>query len=86
MSMIFDGFPTRDKAEEFVKDIHAEFGLGGLVFDDMESAMEHDVFPFELNPTIVHIDRPDMDDDNAREIEKRVEGRVTQFGGVFAGT
>jgi hypothetical protein len=86
MSLIFDRFPTREKAEEFVKDIHTEFGLDGQIFDDVATAMEHDIFPYELDPTIVHIDRPDMDDDNAFEIEKRVEERVTQFGGVFAGT
>jgi hypothetical protein len=86
MSLIFDGFPSKEKAEAFVSNIREKFGLNGLVFDDVETAMEHDVFPYELNVPIVHIDRPDMYRDDALKIERRIQQSVKQFGGVFAGT
>jgi hypothetical protein len=81
MSLIFDRFPSRDKAEGFVAEIQKRFGLAGLVFDDEESAFEHDPFPYSLEAPIVHIDRSDD-----YEIERAVEERVTSFGGGFAGT
>jgi hypothetical protein len=81
MSLIFDRFPSRDKAESFVAEIQKRFGLAGLVFDDEESAFEHDPFPYSLEAPIVHIDRSDD-----YEIERAVEERVTSFGGGFAGT
>ena len=93
MSLIFDRFPSRDKAESFVAVIQKEFNLAGQIFDDSDSAQEHDPFPWVLDPPVVHIDRPDIKMDDIDEeiahniaIEEAVEDRVTDFGGTFAGT
>jgi hypothetical protein len=80
MSLIFDRFHSRDKAESFIAEIQKKFGLAGLVFDDEESAFEHDPFPYSLEAPIVHIDRSDL------EIEHTVKARVQVLGGEFAGT
>jgi hypothetical protein len=80
MSLIFGRFPSRDKADSFVATVQKEFGLAGHVFDDEESAFEHDWFPYSLEAPIVHIDRSEL------EIERAVEALVTFFGGEFAGT
>jgi hypothetical protein len=84
MSLIFDRFPSRAAATMFVAHVQNKFGLAGQIFDDQESAMAHDPFPWVLDPPIVHIDRPDLDD--ATEIEDTVAARVEFFGGTFAGT
>jgi hypothetical protein len=86
MSLIFDRFPSRDKAESFVAEIQRKFGLAGLVFDDEESAFEHDPFPYSLEAPIVYIDRPGIDHPDHYEIERAVEARVEAFRGEFAGT
>jgi hypothetical protein len=87
MSLIFDNFPSRSKAESFVAAIHQEFGLEGQVFDDEESAFENDWFPYRLYPPIVHIDRPEeLELEEQIRVEQRIEDRVTEFAGTFAGT
>jgi hypothetical protein len=86
VSLIFNKFPSRKAAELFVTAIQKDFGLDGQVFDDEESAFEHDMFPFRLKPPIVHIDRIDFDRPGHLEIQDQVIERVTDFRGEFAGT
>jgi len=76
MSLIFDRFPSRAHAAMFLADIEGSFDLAG--------AYEHDWFPYALDPPIVHIDRPRLDD--AVAIEEAIAARVWFFGGEFAGT
>ena len=80
MSMIFDGFKTRDDAEKFVKSIETRFGLEGTVYDTVEASDAADPFPFELRPPIAHIPRAE------EWTEKQIEQSAKPFGGVFAGT
>ncbi len=82
MSMIFDRFPTRARAEAFRAAVKAEFDLDGQVFDTDAAAQSHDPFPFRLEPPIVHVDRHD----DAAAVEERVIRLVAIFGGTFAGT
>jgi hypothetical protein len=84
MSLIFDRFPSRAHAAMLVADIEGSFGLAGQIFDDQDSAYEHDWFPYALDPPIVHIDRPRLDD--AVAIEEAIAARVWFFGGEFPGT
>jgi hypothetical protein len=90
MSMIFDQFANRQKAEDFVRAVKKDYGLEGQIFDNEEAAYEHDWFPFPLLPPIVHIDRPENFDrfsrDDCLRIETEVEGLGGLFGGTFAGT
>ena len=51
--------------------------------------MEHDPFPYKLDPPVVHIDRPGDDHlevEDILKIEEAVEAEVRAFGGTFAGT
>jgi hypothetical protein len=87
MSLIFDQFPSRQKAEEFVNAVKACFDLDGQVFDDEGTAQEHDLFPFPLYPPIVHIDRAEAEEVSSRlTLESKVRGLVHAFGGDYAGT
>jgi hypothetical protein len=79
MSQIFDRFPSREKAEAFVRLVKRDFGLDGQVFDDEEKAFEHDMFPFRLDPPIVHIDRVDIDRDDCLAVEKRSQSWCRSF-------
>jgi hypothetical protein len=81
VSMIFDRFSSRERAEAFRAAVMAEIGLEGQIFDTVTAAQEHDPFPGRLEPLIVHIDRSDD-----RDVEERVVQRATSFGGTFAGT
>jgi hypothetical protein len=85
MSLIFDRFPTRQQAENFVSAITSEFSLEGEVFADQETSNQADPFPFLLNAPIALISRP-MGNPNRLAIEQLIIKRVRRFGGVFAGT
>ena len=100
--LIFDRFPNEEKAREFMAAITKEFGLtahfarseDGYLFGEnqkinneapMRGALE--VFPFELKPPIVLIERPQaLQGRYNSELESRVGDRVWMFGGEYAGT
>ena len=87
MSMIFDGFKTREDAEKFVASIETRFGLSGAVYDTADASYAADPFPFELCPPIAHIDRASEESaDDEERIEEEVESVAKDFGGTFAGT
>jgi hypothetical protein len=89
MSLIFDRFPSRKKAENFAAFIEGKYGLKGQIFEDETAAMVHEPFPYKLDPSIVHIDRPGDDHlevEDILKIEEAVEAEVRAFGGTFAGT
>jgi hypothetical protein len=85
MSLIFDRFPSRQQAENFVAAITSEFNVEGEVFDDQETSNQADPFPFALNAPIALIDRP-VGNPKQAQIEGFIIKRVRRFGGVFAGT
>jgi hypothetical protein len=57
MSLIFDTFPAVEHARAFQAEVKKRFGLDGQVFEDAAAAQQHDPFPWEQVPPIVHIDR-----------------------------
>jgi hypothetical protein len=100
--LIFDRFPNEENAREFMAAITKEFGLtahfarseDGYLFRENQKANEEapmrgalEVFPFELKPPIVLIERPQASQGgNKSEIESKVGDRVRMFGGEYAGT
>lgn len=87
MSMIFDSFPDRDAAERFAAGVKRIHNREAVVFDTVAESDAHDVFPFDLTPPIVHVERlyPIWDEKNM-EAEQAIEQLVQEFGGEFAGT
>lgn len=95
--MIFDGFPTREQAEQFAKAAREipgfteGFQREAFIADDQDESNELDPFPFELDGFIVHVNRdmtfdaPDFSQ-NGYPGEKELKILVTQYGGSFAGT
>lgn len=75
--LIFDSFPTIDKANEFVFLVHQTFGLNPQIFDCQDESNQVDFFPFKLIAPIVLVERGKFD----WTIIAMVEG----FG-EFAGT
>ena len=86
MSMIFDGFASMEQAEAFVAAVKQQYGLDGQTFADEAEAMEHDPFPWRLDPPIVHVDRMPVDSHIASKVESAVGDYVGEFGSVYAGT
>jgi hypothetical protein len=87
MSMIFNGFDSMDTARKFVEAVRERFGLDGQTFSSAEAAHEHDRFPWEQEPPIAHIERPDWGWDHLDNgIEAAVHELVSEFGGEFLGT
>lgn len=101
--LIFDSFPSVEQAEAFrvaVRDTWPE--LQSWLYDSNAAAQERELFPGELEPPIVHVERPWSGDDDAieyarsqgfandaqtaAEIESEIEELVDDFGGEFAGT
>jgi hypothetical protein len=82
--LIFDRFPSRELAEEFVAAVKEAFGLKGWVYDEQETACQTDVFPWKLDPPIVHVERC-WDREDRSDLEWKVRDFVDYFGGTFAG-
>ena len=87
--MIFDQFPSRKQAEAFAAYVKAEFRKDAQVFDSQKESNKVDIFPFQLFPPIVLVERYDDEDDDwmtkARK-EEKIHKLVEQFEGTFAGT
>lgn len=85
--LIFDSFPTKQHAESFAKSVKDEFKLEATVYDSQEESNKVDIFPFELCPPIVLVERTLLaTDENGKNIERKVEATVSRFKGAFAGT
>lgn len=78
--MIFDGFPSMERALAFARIVPSHFGLTARVFEDQESSDASDPIPVTLNPPIVQVERSDP------ETEASVAALAVEFDGVFAGT
>jgi hypothetical protein len=63
---------------------HTAFGLKGWVYDEQETACQTDVFPWKLDPPIVHVERC-WDREDRSDLEWKVRDFVDYFGGTFAG-
>lgn len=78
--LIFDQFPSREKAEPFVAAVRRDYGLKGYVYDSQEESDATDYFPFLLTGIIVHIQR------TLDSRENYIINEVGSYGGSWAGT
>jgi hypothetical protein len=98
MSLIFDNFKSRERAEEFAADVRLTFRRRTDVHDTQEEMVGaaghnpfkkakdgklHDYFPYKLNPPIVLVERLDNEPPGT---ESRIIDLVVKYGGEFAGT
>lgn len=81
--LIFDRFPSKEKAKAFSEQVYRKTGRKTILCDSQEESDAHDPFPFQLEPPIVLVER---DSDTGPQFETKIERGVTAFGGVFAGT
>lgn len=81
--LIFDSFPDEDMAEDFASHVMESFGLDAIVCYSVEEANEHDIFPFNLYPPIVMVERPGFAE---VALEDEIKEHVLDFDGQFAGT
>jgi hypothetical protein len=80
---IFHRFPTREKADEFAAAITEQYNRKTFVYYSSQAESDAtDVFPFRLDPPIVHVDNFELRDPERDAIRDSVE----KFGGEFAGT
>ena len=92
MALIFDQFPTQERAEAFVAAVKERHELRGSVYESQDEMNEAfvsveaaegrivDVFPFQLDGLVALIERDEFAD------ERAIEASVAEFGGRFAGT
>jgi hypothetical protein len=79
--LIFDRFPSDERAREFVAHIEATFDRKAWVFSTQDESDASDPFPFVLEGPIVHVER--FEDYSA---EDSIIASVRSFDGSFAGT
>jgi hypothetical protein len=92
--LFFDEFPTAARAEEFARAAAERFGRKTAVWDDQdamsdacvawvrgESDVLADIFPWELVPPIVLVER-----NASLDGEREIKGFAKQYGGTYAGT
>jgi hypothetical protein len=73
--LIFDGFPSREKADAFVKSVTERERLLATVYATRDESNKVDPFPHKLTPPIVLIEHCDA------IIEERLTNRAQDFGG-----
>lgn len=78
--LIFDRFKDKEQAKNFAAAVSSKFKLKCHVCDSHEEANKIDVFPFELDPPIVLVERA------SEKTESGVTNLAKEFGGTFAGT
>lgn len=79
--LIFDRFPSAERARAFAAHVETEFSHETWVFDNADDANASDPFPFALTGTIVHVERLEDYRD-----EEHIIASVRAFDGSFAGT
>ena len=80
--MIFDRFPTKEDAKAFAEKVTATYGREATVYDSQEESNKVDIFPFQLDPPIVLVER----DYENFTFESEIEMLVKDYKGIFAGT
>lgn len=78
--LIFDSFPSKAKALEFVQFVRDKFTLSPTLCETRREFNRIDTFPSELVMPVVVIERQTQD------IETQIELAVLDFDGTFAGT
>jgi hypothetical protein len=79
--LVFDRFPTRERAEAFASAVTERFSKRATVHDTEEEAMRVDLYIWGMEPWIVLVER----DDEFRDEDEIVE-LVRAFGGTYEGT
>lgn len=87
MSLIFDQFPTMERAEAFVAEAKRRFDLGGEVFATNAEAYADDARAWVCEPPIAYIDRAsdDLPIVYAVALEESVEALGVEYGGTYTG-
>jgi hypothetical protein len=80
--LIFDGFPSRVKAEAYATCVTDKYKRSATVYDTQEQSDAVDPFPFRLVSPIVLVERHEIGDEQEQQIEEMVQN----FDGRFAGT
>lgn len=78
--LIFDQFTDSDQADQFAIRVRDTYGLTTRVCNSREAFDKCEIFPFELQPPIVLVERCDD------KLESEIESMVDEFHGKFAGT
>jgi len=78
--LIFDKFADMNQAQAFATAVGKQLKLKTHVCKSQEESNKLDIFPFELHPPIVLVDRAD------EKVEKAAIALAKQYGAEFAGT
>jgi hypothetical protein len=84
--LIFDNFPNHAVADDFAMHVRDSFGRATRVCNSRNEFDKHELFPFELQPPMVLVERDKIDCDPSSELESKIEALVEEFEGRFAGT
>lgn len=81
--MIFDSFPSLDRAVMFSKAVARKFDKKAHVCKTRRAVDKLDLFPFRVKMPAVLVEREDTID---YKQERQIEEMAREFGGIFAGT
>jgi hypothetical protein len=90
--LIFERFPSMERAGEFALYCTLAFGREAIVCRDQEESQTIDPFPYVLEGPLVLVERENIDYDNPLAVqadlarEKEIAASVVKFHGQFAGT
>jgi hypothetical protein len=60
MSMIFDSFPSMQRAIDFAATVEERYGLKTKVFSDPRKSHKYNPVPYDQEPPIVHVERVEI--------------------------
>lgn len=80
MALIFDRFPSLAEASRFAERVRETYGRNVTIYTDADEAANADFYPFALTGTVVLVERPDYNNEEA------IIALVRNFEGSFAGT
>ena len=84
--LIFDNFKNLEVADDFAIHVRDSFGRAARVCSSRDEFDKHELFPFELQPPMVLVERDKTDCDPSSKLESKIEALVEEFEGRFAGT
>jgi hypothetical protein len=80
--MIFDSFPSREKAEKCASEIRLKFHLKVTIHDSQYDSDREEPFMFGLDPPIVVVK---YERGNLKE-KKKICKLASRYGGIYSGT
>jgi hypothetical protein len=86
MSLIFDRFPSMERAREFAAIVKERYGRDGQIFKHEQIMRERGRVDLELKPPIVFIESGwDLDSDRWDAVREAILKLGQDHGGTFAG-